>query len=108
MPDASVGNSSRRRFKAVVDMLAAHFSTGRHDDGCDSGLNWLNLPVWSALFSFRLLSFFGRSLDQRRTGDHVAFLGLHQADPLSAAAGLANLPGFNANQLALLRDDHDL
>ncbi|HEV3470767.1 MAG TPA: DNA gyrase subunit A, partial [Pyrinomonadaceae bacterium] len=41
-------------------------------------------------------------------GDLVAAVGLHQADALGRAAGLADVAGVDADELAALGDDHHL
>ena len=63
----------------------------------------------SLLARRRLLAlFFSRRLNQRCAGHHVAFIRLNQTYTLSTAARLAYGVGFQADQLGLLRDDHDL
>src|SRR6266496_5838260 len=47
-------------------------------------------------------------LNQGSAGDHVVCIGLDQTHALSAAPCLANVARLEANQLSLLRDDHDL
>src|SRR6185437_3736664 len=48
------------------------------------------------------------SFDERSARHLVALIGLDQADALGAATGLADVRGLEADELALLRDDHDL
>src|SRR5262245_56854317 len=47
----------------------------------------------------------GLLFDERRAGDQVAARGVHQFDALGAAAGGANLFGFEADQFAVAGDD---
>src|ERR1700704_136888 len=57
----------------------------------------------------RFLSlFFCSGFNQRSTRDFVAFFDLDQSDALRAAAGLTNVISLQADQLGLLRNDHDL
>ena len=45
--------------------------------------------------------------DQRSAGHLIVFIGLNQSHALRASSRLADMSGLQANQLALLSDDHD-
>src|SRR5262245_11253614 len=61
----------------------------------------------TSLLGFRLFGHLpGLLFDERRAGDQVAARGVDQLDALGAAAGGANLFGFEADQFAVAGNDH--
>src|SRR3990172_11674062 len=56
----------------------------------------------------RFLSLFFRRLNQRGAGNLVSPFSLHETHALRTSSCLPNLTGLDANELALLRDNHDL
>src|SRR5262245_22480069 len=61
----------------------------------------------NSLLGFRFFGLLpGLLFDERRAGDQVAARGVDQLDALGAAAGGANLFGFEADQFAVAGNDH--
>src|ERR1044071_8270987 len=67
----------------------------------------LNRDCSLALSDSDLVYLFAGRLDERGAGDFIAAVGLNQSDAGSRAACLANAVGFDADELALLGDNHD-